>query len=118
MRRLWAVANTCRRQRAFESLSVALVLPQATGSLASLVPGSANIPLLGGSNTPVVGNPNYVPPPGTAANNTDDNTNNNYQRVTGDNNVVVGKEVNTTVAQVQACLLHHENRSLSNPAPS
>ena len=73
---------------------------QATGSLANLVPGSANLPLSGGSNTPVIANPTYVPPTKTAANNTDNNNNNNYQSVTGNNNIVVGKEVNTTVSQV------------------
>ena len=81
-----------------------VVLLQATGSLANLVPGSANIPLSGGSNTPVIANPNYVPPAKTVANNTDNNNNNNYQSVTGNNNIVVGKEVNTTVSQVQPLL--------------
>lgn len=79
---------------------------QATGSLANLVPRSANIPLSGGSNTPVIANPTYVPPTKTAANNTDNNNNNNYQSVMGNNNIVVGKEVNTTVSQVQP-LLHY-----------
>jgi hypothetical protein len=75
---------------------------QKTAALAGYVPASANLPLQGGVNSPVVPNPSYVPPPKTAANNTDNNNNNNYQRVTGDNNIVVGKEVNTTVAKARA----------------
>ncbi|KAK9839788.1 hypothetical protein WJX81_001767 [Elliptochloris bilobata] len=73
-----------------------------TAALANLVPGSAGIPLSGGVTSPVVANPNYVPPPQTAANNTDDNTKNNYQQVTGNDNIVVGKAVNTTVSQLAA----------------
>lgn len=73
---------------------------QDTGSLASLVSGTASIPLAGGSGSPVVANPSYVPPPNVAADNTDSNTHNNYQVVTGNDNIVVGKAVNTSVSQV------------------
>lgn len=71
--------------------------------------GTASIPLVGGNGSPVVVNPSYVPPPNVAANDTDSNTHNNYQVVTGNDNIVVGKAVNTTVAQVglqhRACVM-------------
>ena len=73
--------------------------------------GTASIPLAGGNGTPVVVNPSYVPPPSTAANNTDSNTHNNYQVVTGNDNIVVGKAVNTTVSQVRPRTVHVLKRS-------
>ena len=54
----------------------------------------------------MVVNPSYVPAPNTAANNTDSNTHNNYQVVTGNDNIVVGKAVNTTVSQVGPSTMH------------
>lgn len=80
------------------------------------MPAAADIPLQGGVNSPVVPNPSYVPPPKTAANNTDNNNNNNYQRVTGDNNIVVGKEVNTTVAKARARPPRSRARARLDPA--
>ena len=77
--------------------------------------GSANIPLAGGGSSPVVANPSYVPPPTTAANDTDNNNNNNYQMVNGNDNIVVGKAVNTTVAQVGR-FTHLDKEAWQSPA--